>query len=308
MHFGCELGFTRILGANKWGDPMNNVTLFTFAGICYSVGGIISFLKTIGFLQRNRIHTKHILVAGIIIHTAAYGVRWLETAGRGFEQTPLSLFTLYESLVFSAWGLVAIFLIRLLWYRKTVLGQDFGTALCAALLMGYASFSGSVNPSIQELPSVLRGNLFVPHALTSTAAFSSFLLASIDSTIILLRWGRIWRPMLRGKENLELNDVAQLDDCAYTVITTGFMLYTVGMVTGAYRCKVIWGSYWSWDPSEISSLIVWIVYALILHGRYQRWWRPQTTAVLTLFAFVLACLCFVISAQIVMESRHYPIQ
>jgi len=282
---------------------MNNTLLFACAGIFYAAAAGVYCLRAADRWGSNPIRGGHMLTAGMIVHTAAYAIRWIETARMGLDQTPLSLFTLYESLVFGAWALTAFFLLFSWSYRAALSGCGFGTALCAALLLGYASFSGSVNPAIQELPTVLRGNLFVPHAISSTAAFSAFLLACIASVQMLVH-GRL--PLLRTAK--ETTDFSLLDDCNYRLITIGFFLYTLCIATGAYRCKVIWGRYWSWDPSEISSLIVWVLYAMILHGRYQRWWRPRTTAALTLIAFFVACLCFVISAQIIMASRHYPIQ
>jgi ABC-type transport system involved in cytochrome c biogenesis permease subunit len=79
------------------------------------------------------------------------------------------------------------------------------------------------------------------------------------------------------------------------------------MATGAYRTRIIWGKYWSWDPAEVISLIMWLMYALVLHGRYQRWWGARTTAMLSIFAFVISVLCFLINASFLLISRHYPI-
>jgi len=31
-------------------------------------------------------------------------------------------------------------------------------------------------------------------------------------------------------------------------------------------------TYWSWDPKETWSLIVWFIYAAFLHARFTRWW------------------------------------
>ena len=47
----------------------------------------------------------------------------------------------------------------------------------------------------------------------------------------------------------------------------GFPLLTLGIVTGAAWANYAWGTYWSWDPKETWSLIVWFVYAAFLHAR-----------------------------------------
>jgi len=242
---------------------------------------------------------------GVILQTGAYILRWIEIVRLGLDQTPLSVFTLYESLVFTAWALVLLYLLFDALYHVPLLGA--GCALCAGLVVLCASLSGTIDPAIKELPSVLRGNLFVPHAISSMAAFAAFILSVICSAAILLP---TWFNRLLEQEECRsgcLPDVQVLDKVNYKTLVIGFFLYTLGMATGAYRCKIIWGRYWSWDPSEVSSVLVWTVYAFILHGRYQNWWRPRATALFAIIAFVFACLCFVISARFLLASRHYPI-
>ena len=59
-----------------------------------------------------------------------------------------------------------------------------------------------------------------------------------------------------------------LENINYKSIIVGFLLFTVGIITGAVWANYAWGTYWSWDPKETWSLITWIVYAILLHARY----------------------------------------
>ena len=77
-----------------------------------------------------------------------------------------------------------------------------------------------------------------------------------------------------------------LDDLNYRAIMIGFPLLTLGIITGAAWANYAWGTYWSWDPKETWSLIVWFVYAAFLHARFTREWRGKRTAVLSLIGFV----------------------
>ena len=36
-----------------------------------------------------------------------------------------------------------------------------------------------------------------------------------------------------------------------------------------------WGSYWSWDPKKVWSLITWLVFALYLHTRIVMDWQGR---------------------------------
>jgi cytochrome c-type biogenesis protein CcsB len=212
---------------------------------------------------------------------------------------------MYESFVFAAWTMALIYLVFEYTYKFKMPGAVIAPFVAALLL--FASFSKSVNPAIQELPSVLQGNLFAYHAIASTAAFGCFIMSFVVSIVIVVMGGQ--RPegsKIRhffssfARENV-------LDELSYKAIAVGFLLYTIGMATGAYRCKIIWGKYWSWDPSEISSLIMWLMYAVILHGRYQRWWSARATAMLSIVALITSVLCFLISAGLMLTSMHYPI-
>ena len=45
------------------------------------------------------------------------------------------------------------------------------------------------------------------------------------------------------------------------------------------------GTYWSWDPKETWSLIVWLVYAAFLHSRITRGWYGKHAAFLSITGF-----------------------
>ncbi|OLP95687.1 Cytochrome c biogenesis protein CcsA, partial [Symbiodinium microadriaticum] len=71
-----------------------------------------------------------------------------------------------------------------------------------------------------------------------------------------------------------------LDDLAYRslLLGFGFLLQTVGIVSGAVWANEAWGNYWSWDPKETWALITWLVYAGYLHTRLQLGWDTRESA------------------------------
>lgn len=59
-----------------------------------------------------------------------------------------------------------------------------------------------------------------------------------------------------------------LDKAAYIFIAAGYIFYTMGaLIFGAVWAHYAWGSWWSWDPKEIFSLVTWLCYSLYLHLR-----------------------------------------
>ena len=61
----------------------------------------------------------------------------------------------------------------------------------------------------------------------------------------------------------------------YKAIMIGFPMLAFGIILGAMWANYAWGGYWSWDPKETWSLIVWLIYGAYIHARMtQRMGRP----------------------------------
>ena len=52
------------------------------------------------------------------------------------------------------------------------------------------------------------------------------------------------------------------------------------------------GSYWTWDPKQTWSLITWIIYAVLLHGRLTIGWRGKRAAMLSIIGFAVLLISF----------------
>ena len=78
---------------------------------------------------------------------------------------------------------------------------------------------------------------------------------------------------------------------------------TLGIVTGSLWAGVYWGTYWSWDPRQISSAITWLLYASLLQGRITGGWRGRRAATLTIVGFVVV-LGYFLWGDSVFPSRH----
>ena len=89
-----------------------------------------------------------------------------------------------------------------------------------------------------------------------------------------------------------LSLAAKLDNYSYRVLSLGFPLLTIGILSGAVWANQAWGSYWSWDPKESWALITWLVFAIYLHARITKGWSGQKPAMIATFGFFVVWFCY----------------
>jgi len=220
------------------------------------------------------------------LHGAGMLLRWVESYRMGFGHAPLSNF--YESLIFGAWSVVLIYLLMEARYGSRELGV-FPLSL-AFLTMAYASFSPNVESKIQPLIPALKSNWLIAHVITCFLGYAGFAVASGLGILYLLK-GSNQQPDNPGSDiRARIPSIQTLDELMYQNVVFGFLLLTVGIITGAVWANSAWGSYWSWDPKETWSLITWLVYALMLHARLVRGWHGRRIAWLSIIGF--SCVIF----------------
>ena len=225
-----------------------------------------------------------LLGLGFIAQTIAIALRWVNSYELGIGHAPFS--NLYESLVFFAWTIVLLYLV-IEWRTKNKTLGVFVTPL-AFLAMAYASFSPNISSSIQPLIPALKSNWLISHVITCFFGYAAFGLSFGLSIMYLLK-----RLDTRDRQNVFLKLIPGtgiLDELNYQMIVIGFMMLTLGIITGSVWAHSAWGSYWSWDPKETWSLITWLIYASVIHSRLVRGWRGKKISILCIIGF--ACVLF----------------
>ena len=226
----------------------------------------------------------YVSVAGFVAHTIAITIRWVESYRLGIGHAPFS--NLYESLIFFAWTIILLYLI-VEWRTKNRTSGAFVTPL-AFLAMAYASFSPNINSGIQPLIPALKSNWLISHVITCFFGYAAFGLSFGLSIMYLLK-----RLDRESRSNIFLRLIPRtdiLDELNYQMVVIGFLMLTLGIITGSVWAHSAWGSYWSWDPKETWSLITWLVYASVLHSRMVRGWKGKRIAILCFVGF--SCVLF----------------
>ena len=85
----------------------------------------------------------------------------------------------------------------------------------------------------------------------------------------------------------------KMDSVGYRCVAVGFPLFTLGgLIFGMVWAYKAGGTYWSWDPKEVWSLITWIVFALYLHTRIVMGWKGKRSAIIALIGFLAALFTY----------------
>lgn len=231
-----------------------------------------------------------ITVAGLTLQTAAIIMRWIHSYQLGIGHAPLSNF--YESLIFFSWSIACVYLIMRKKYKNNLFGVF--SVFSAFLILAYASLSGNVNCTIQPLIPALQSNWLISHVVSSFLAYACFTVSFGTSILYLLK--------IKLNANI-LPDAHFLDEVTYKMISIGFVLLTIGIITGAAWADKAWGRYWGWDPKETWSLITWLIYSAFLHTHLARGWRGVKMSLISIIGFMAVIFTY-IGVNYILSGLH----
>ena len=135
-----------------------------------------------------------------------------------------------------------------------------------------------------ELMPSLKSVWLIIHVTVATISVGLFAVGFVIALLYLAqdRFGSD-RGVLRA-----LPDGRTLERLTYGLHIIAFPLWTFTLIAGAIWARQAWGSYWNWDPKEVWTFIIWVVYAAYLHARVTRGWRRQSATWVAVAGF--ACI------------------
>jgi len=136
----------------------------------------------------------------------------------------------------------------------------------------------------QLLPS-LRSFWLVIHVSVAILSAALFTIAFSVTILFLLKTRREGNPPGRPNFMQSLPDATTLDRTAYGLHIVAFPLWTFTLIAGAIWAEQAWGAYWQWDPKEVWTFIIWVVYAAYLHARATSGWSTAKSAYLALAGY-----------------------
>ncbi|PID55348.1 MAG: c-type cytochrome biogenesis protein CcsB [Micrococcales bacterium] len=140
-----------------------------------------------------------------------------------------------------------------------------------------------------RLVPALQDSFLVIHVSVASLSVALFAIAFSVQVLQLVRG----RPA-GGRLLDRLPSTQKLEQAGYRLIAMSFPLWTFTVVAGAIWAEKSWGRYWGWDPKEVWSFVIWVVYAAYLHARVTRGWDGRRATYLALAGFVCVVLNFVV--------------
>ena len=263
---------------------MEKMSLYFFtAGYLTAIGASVLYVITLLGKRKNLgAYAGFLATLCLVFLSGSLVFRWI-AAGRG----PFS--NMYEFSLSFAWGTVLSYSYIEHRYRLRQLGA-LVMPVAVALLWYASTVPSTINPLVPALQNDL---LLTIHVAVAVIAYGAFAVAFGAGALYLVqtKWELTWLP-----------SAALLDDIGYRAVISGFPFMGLVIILGAIWANVAWGRYWSWDPKETASLVIWLIYGGYLHAHNVASWRGVRSAALLVAGF--AAVLFTYFGNLFFSGLH----
>jgi ABC-type transport system involved in cytochrome c biogenesis permease subunit len=223
-----------------------------------------------------------LLAAGALLH----GLAFWELHGRS---EPPSLTELPAAVSLMAW-LGTLFSLAILWRpRLTAL-----TALVASAAFLGTSFAALVlgGPPAPSTPSPAWSHA---HVLLASAGFALLGVAGAAGLLFVLQHRRLKarRASAHGTARMALPSLESLDRVNAFALSLGFLLLTLGLVSGVLWVEAAEGRLWPGSPHAWATLLAWCIYAALVAGRFALRQGPRASALCAALGFAVLLVAVV---------------
>jgi cytochrome c-type biogenesis protein CcsB len=246
----------------------------------YLLGALYYLLYVVRPNRRIGMVATGVTLAGFAAHSLSHVFRVY-----ALKRPPLT--SPYESLSFLAWAIVLIYLVIELRYHDRIMGAF---ALPLAVLAGSAA--AALPRRIAELVPKLQGVGLWSHVALALFGNAAFALTFCAGVMYLMQERQL-KSRHPGRMYFRLPALELLDDVGFKSILFGFPLLTLALISGSFWAEHARGSFFTWRPREIWSVVSWLIYAGLLYGRVSVGWRGRKAAILAILGFCLVLITLV---------------
>lgn len=261
-----------IMGADIMTNPVIN---FLALALYLSVGGLLGLRLARGEMVTGsvKIGIFSLGLGAVVLHAALlYTSLWHEN-GLNLALTPAF------SLV--AWVIAVLYLTTSLNRPADNLG---------ILIMPIAGLMVLVEwlwPEKMSLP--LTSGMQAAHIVVSILAYSLLSLAAVQSLMLLVQERYLRHKHPRGFIRA-LPPMQTMEGLMFQMIGAGFALLTLTVISGAFFSDALFGRPLKFTHHMVLAIMAWVVYAILLIGRWRLGWRGRPAIHWTLGGFALLVL------------------
>ncbi len=166
---------------------------------------------------------------------------------------------------------------------------------------GLAIALGSVT-STQHITSVTSTPMEI-HILISVAAYSMLSIAAVQAILLTIQ-DRHLRNKRPGGFIRALPPLQTMETLLFQIIALGFILQSLSLFTGFIFLENMLAQHLV--HKTVLSLIAWLVFGILLWGRWQFGWRGRTAIRWTLAGFIALALSYIGSKMVLEVILQQP--
>ncbi|MBQ9537348.1 MAG: cytochrome c biogenesis protein CcsA [Desulfovibrionaceae bacterium] len=187
-----------------------------------------------------------------------------------------------------------------IWYKmKQRTALTFAAPFCLLLFAMSLPYMEQSLP----LPATVQNSFYLLHIASLLLSLAFLAMSFIVSAIFLVLERKIKTKQHVTGFMQDMPALSLLDKINGVGILTAFPLYTIGLLTGILRAKPTYGAYFTGDPKEVVSIIIWLLLAIIFHNRLVKAWTGKKPALLIVCVFLLSVFSLLV-VNTIMDSHH----
>ena len=244
---------------------------FVATALAYATASLLFLAALLRGVEKAGRGARYVLFASVGLHAAYLAVdAFSATAPMG---------RVHSTLTYLSLGIIGAFLLAALKRPNISVLGAFITPIALFFFLG-----SGLGRSVEHVSPEARSFLLPLHIAANVLGLVAFALASGASAAYVLQERQLRKKRLGGIfQRLPALDV--LDGFGLRAVSVGFVLLTVGIVTGAFFAyRVHQGSVVT--TSQAFALIAWVLFAAVLLLRLAAGWRGRRAAIGTIVGFL----------------------
>ena len=256
---------------------MNSTLTAILAATCYLVGGLIIGLRLFGDRfkwQPPRKGGIAVGFVGIALHTLVLYQTILTDNGLNLG--------IFNAASLAAWIIALSLMISTISKPVENLGIILLPLAALALILEMAY------PTNHMFDPAAPWGLRV-HAVVSLLAYSLFTMAAVQAGLLAIQ-DRHLHSRHPGGFIRALPPLQTMESLLFEMITVGFILLSIGLLSGFMFLENMFSQHVA--HKTVLSIISWLVFSILLWGRFRFGWRGRTAIRWTLSGFVVLMLAY----------------